>query len=97
MPFVLSPFVVHSPLTMEIQQAIIVVMLTAVICIFIGMITQSLYPDGMKLEDDHVAKMSRIMVFGFVLIPWVLIVTITDLYLENAKLRQNMTQYMTKC
>ena len=36
-------------------------------------------------------------VFGFVLIPWVLIVTITDLYLENAKLKQNMTQYMTKC
>ena len=82
---------------MEIQQAIIVVMLTAVICIFIGMITQSLYPDGAKLEDGQLSKISRIMVFGFVLIPWILIVTITDLYLENAKLKQNMTQYMTKC
>ena len=82
---------------MEIQQAIIVVMLTAVICIFIGMITQSLYPDGAKLDDGHLSKISRIMGFGFVLIPWILIVTITDLYLENAKLKQNMTQYMTKC
>lgn len=72
-------------------------MLTAVICIFIGMITQSLYPDGAKLEDGQLSKISRIMVFGFVLIPWILIVTITDLYLENAKLKQNMTQYMTKC
>jgi hypothetical protein len=82
---------------MEIQQAIIVVMLTAVICIFIGMISQSLYPDGVELGAGHGAKMSRIMVFGFVLIPWVLVVTITDLYMENARLKQDMTEYMGKC
>lgn len=82
---------------MEIQQAIIVVMLTAVICIFIGMISQSLYPDGVELGAGHSAKMSRIMVFGFVLIPWVLVVTITDLYMENARLKQDMTEYMGKC
>jgi hypothetical protein len=82
---------------MEIQQAIIIVMLTAVICIFIGMISQSLYPDGTALPAEQINKLSRIMIFGFVLIPWILIVTVTDLYLENARLKQNMTQYMTKC
>ena len=68
---------------MEIQQAIIIVMLTAVICIFIGMITQSLYPDGKELGGNSVPKFARILIFGFVIIPWVLIVTVCDLYIEN--------------
>ena len=81
---------------MEIQQAIIVVMLTAVICIFIGMITQSLYPDGQELGGNAIPKFARILIFGFVIIPWVLIVTVCDLYIENNKLRQDMNTYM-KC
>lgn len=80
---------------MEIQQAIIIVMLTAVICIFIGMITQSLYPDQ-DSGDNAVNKFARILIFGFVIIPWILIVTVCDLYIENNKLRQDMNTYM-KC
>jgi hypothetical protein len=79
---------------MQIQQAIIIVMLTAVICIFVGMISQSLYPD--VTPDDPIPKFGRILIFGFVIIPWVLIVTVSDLYIEHSKLRQDMSTYM-KC
>ena len=75
---------------MEIQQAIIVVMLTAVICIFVSMIIRSVYPG-----DSSTDKLARIMVLGFVLIPWVVLVTSTDLYVENYRLRQDMTTYMS--
>ena len=62
---------------MEIQQAIIVVMLTAVICIFVSMMIKSVYPN-----DTPTDKLARIMVLGFVVIPWVLLVCTTDLYVE---------------
>jgi len=71
---------------MEIQQAIIVVMLTAVICIFVGIITTSQFP-----ED----KMMRIVVFGFVVIPWIMIVTLSDLYIEVTRLRTDMNSHMS--
>jgi hypothetical protein len=74
---------------MEIQQAIIVVMLTAVICIFVSMMIKSVYPN-----DTPTDKLARIMVLGFVVIPWVLLVCTTDLYVENYRLRQDMTTYM---
>ena len=84
--FVLLLF--HAPLcTMEIQQAIIVVMLTAVICIFVGIITTTQFPDD---------KMMRIVTFGFVVIPWILIVTVSDLYIELTRLRTDMNTHM-KC
>lgn len=74
---------------MEIQQAIIVVMLTAIICIFVSMIIRSVYPGDTAFDQT-----SRIMVLGFVIIPWILLVCVTDLYVENARLRQDMTTYM---
>ena len=81
---------------MKIQQAIIVVMLTAVVCIFVGMISQSMYPDGMAPDANAVPKFARILIFGFVLIPWIVIVCTADLYMENYRLRQDMNTYM-KC
>ena len=72
---------------MEIQQSIIVVMLTAVICIFVGIITTTQFPND---------KMMRIVVFGFVVIPWIMIVTVSDLYIEVTRLRTDMNSHM-KC
>ena len=72
---------------MEIQQAIIIVMLTAVISIFIGIITTTQFPDDKKM---------RIIIFGFVIIPWILIVTVSDLYIELTRLRTDMNSHM-KC
>lgn len=71
---------------MEIQQAIIVVMLTAVIFIFVGITTMSRFP-----EDSTM----RIMIFGFVVIPWIVIVTVSDLYIEVTKLRTDMNTHMS--
>jgi len=79
---------------MNVQQAIIVIMLTAVISIFIAMVTMSVYPD----KDDSLKafnKLARTVMFGFVLIPWILIVCLTDLYMQNASLRHDMTENMT--
>ena len=70
---------------MEIQQAIIIIMLTAIICIFVGIITTT------KFADD---KMMRIVIFGFIVIPWILIVTVSDLYIEVTKIRTDMNSYM---
>ena len=81
---------------MQIQQAIIVIMLTAVICIFVGMITQSVFPSQGLDVSKLVPTMARTMVLGFVLIPWILIVCITDLYIGQGKLQQDMATYM-KC
>ena len=79
---------------MQIQQAIIVIMLTAVVCIFVGMISQSMFPDG--ANDHGLARITRVVIFGFVLLPWVFVITITDLYISQARLTQDVATYM-KC
>lgn len=79
---------------MNVQQAIIVIMLTAVISIFIAMVAMSVYPD--KNDATKVFnKLARTVMFGFVLIPWVLIVCLTDLYMQQASLRHDLTENMT--
>ena len=81
---------------MEIQQTIIVIMLTAIICIFVGMISQSMFPNtGGADVSTLVPKLARIMILGFVLLPWLFIVCITDLYISQSKFNQDMTTYMT--
>jgi len=81
---------------MEIQQSIIVIMLTAIICIFVGMISQSMFPNtGGTDVSTLVPKLARIMILGFVLLPWLFIVCITDLYISLSKLKQDMATYMT--
>jgi len=77
---------------MQIQQAIIIIMLTAVISIFVGMVSMSVYPpvdnDAIK---DMFNKLSRTVMFGFILIPWVMIVCITDLYITQGTILQDVT------
>jgi hypothetical protein len=81
---------------MEIQQTIIVIMLTAIICIFVGMISQSMFPStGGADAATLVPKMARILILGFVMLPWLFLVCITDLYIGQSKLQQDMTTYMT--
>ena len=82
---------------MEIQQAIIVIMLTAVICIFVAMVSMSMYPDSTEMEQKMPGfnKLARTVLFGFVIIPWIMIVCLTDLYMEQAKLRHDMTENMS--
>lgn len=77
---------------MQIQQAIIIIMLTAVISIFVGMVSMSVYPPEDKdLVMDKVHKLSRTVMFGFILIPWVVIVCITDLYITQGTILQDVT------
>ena len=76
---------------MNIQQAIIVIMLTAVISIFVAMISMSIYPDA-EGPTKTFNKLARTVLFGFVLIPWVMIVCLTDLYMQNAAMREDVTK-----
>lgn len=82
---------------MEIQQAIIVIMLTAVICIFVAMVSMSMYPDSTEIDKNMPGfnKLARTVLFGFVIIPWIMIVCLTDLYIEQAKFRHDMTVNMS--
>lgn len=77
---------------MQIQQAIIIIMLTAVISIFIGMVSMSVYPPTTDSVTNMVHKLSRTMLFGFIMIPWVFIVCITDLYITTGTIQQDITQ-----
>lgn len=70
-------------------------MLTAVICIFIAMVAMSMYPDKGEEQIQSFNKLARTVLFGFVLIPWIMIVCMTDLYLEQAKLKHDMTESLT--
>ncbi len=83
---------------MQIQQAIIVIMLTAVISIFIGMVSMSVYPNVAGGPDvvleNKLNKLARTALFGFVMIPWVLIVCITDLYIGQGSLKTDITTYV---
>jgi hypothetical protein len=79
---------------MNIQQAIIVIMLTSVICIFVAMVSMSIYPDKESAEKGF-NKLARTVLFGFVLVPWIMIVCLTDLYMEQASLRHDMTENMS--
>lgn len=80
---------------MEIQQAIIVIMLTAVICIFVAMVAMSMYPDKGEESVAGFNKLARTVLFGFVLLPWILIVCLTDLYMEQARMRHDLTENMS--
>lgn len=67
-------------------------MLTAVICIFVAMVAMSMYPDKGDEQIQVFNKLARTVLFGFVLIPWIMIVCMTDLYMEQARLKHDMTE-----
>lgn len=82
---------------MQIQQAIIVIMLTAVISIFVGMVSMSVYPPSADTTENALHKLSRTVLFGFVLLPWVLIVCLTDLYIGQGTVQQDIAQMLNQC
>jgi len=73
---------------MKIQQAIIVIMLTAIICVFLGLVL-----DNVK-EVTSVVPLYKIVMFGFVLLGWIMLITITDMYMSLSTLRTDMNTHM---
>ena len=72
-------------------------MLTAVICIFVGMVSMSVYPPTQDTSINQLHKLSRVVMFGFILLPWVFIVCITDLYMSQGAIQQDLTQMLNQC
>ena len=73
---------------MKIQQAIIVIMLTAIICVFLGLVL-----DNVK-EVTSVVPLYKIVMFGFILLGWIMLITITDMYMSLSTLRTDMNTHM---
>ena len=73
---------------MKIQQAIIVIMLTAIICVFLGLVLDNLG------DMTSIAPLYKIVMFGFVLLGWIMLITITDLYMSFRTLRTDMNTYI---
>ena len=77
---------------MKIQQIIILIMLTSVICVFLGLIL-----DNIDLSEKiSLPMLMKTIVFGFTMIIWIYTIMIIDLYLTNRSLRKDMNTYM-KC
>jgi hypothetical protein len=68
---------------MKVTQVILVVILTAILCIFVGMTVQT------NVTDPSM----RVIIFGFVIISWVLLVISVDLYTMLASLRNDMATH----
>jgi hypothetical protein len=75
---------------MKIQQTIIIIMLTAIICVFLGIVLENV---GENLVD--IKSLYKIVIFGFVLLTWIVLVTLLDLYMSNTSLRKDMNTYMS--
>jgi energy-converting hydrogenase Eha subunit C len=73
---------------MKIQQAIIVIMLTAIICVFLGLVLDNVG------DVTSIAPLYKIVMFGFVLMGWIMLITITDLYMTVSSLRTDMNTHM---
>ena len=70
---------------MKVTQIILVVILTAILCIFVGMAVQN------NVTDPSM----RIIIFGFVILSWILLVISIDLYTTLASLRNDMSTHMS--
>jgi urea transporter len=68
---------------MKVTQIILVVILTAILCIFVGMAVQN------NVTDPSM----RVIIFGFVILSWVLLVISVDLYTTLASLRNDMATH----
>jgi uncharacterized membrane protein YfcA len=71
---------------MKVSQIILVILLTAILSIFLGMITQN------YIEDQTM----RVITFSFTLYIWIFIVVIVDLYTMQQNLKNDVSTYM-KC
>lgn len=70
---------------MKVTQIILVVILTAILCIFVGMAVQN------NVTDPSM----RIIIFGFVILSWILLVISIDLYTTLTSLRNDMSTHMS--
>ena len=71
---------------MKVSQIILVILLTAILSIFLGMITQN------YIEDQTM----RVITFSFTLYIWIFIVVIVDLYTMQKNKKNDVSTYM-KC
>ena len=69
---------------MNIQQIIIIIIMTAFISVAVGMMTSS--------KDTF----TKVLTYGAVMFAWAFLVVTIDLYISIAKLRQDVNTYMVK-
>jgi hypothetical protein len=75
---------------MNIQQTMIIIMLTAIICVFVGLILEN-----MDFSNYSIENISKIVVFSLVVLMWVFVVVITDLYISIKQLQSDIHTYMS--
>lgn len=71
---------------MQISQHITIVILTALLLIFIGIVVQN------KISD----KMNQAIIFGVVISYWILFIIFFDIYSNVNELRVDILSYMKK-
>ena len=68
---------------MEVQQVVLVIFLTAVICLFVGIMILRSMPNASSYE--------KLTITGFVILPWIMLVVFTDIYITIFKIRKEIT------
>ena len=68
---------------MEVQQIVLVIFLTAVICLFVGIMILRSMPQATAYE--------KLTVTGFVILPWIMLVVFSDIYITLFKIRKDIT------
>ena len=68
---------------MEVQQVVLVIFLTAVICLFVGIMILRSMPNASSYE--------KLTITGFVILPWIMLVVFSDLYITIFKIRKEVT------
>ena len=68
---------------MEVQQIVLVIFLTAVICLFVGIMILRSMPQATAYE--------KLTVTGFVILPWIMLVVFSDIYITIFKIRKDIT------
>lgn len=71
---------------MKVSQILLVILLTAILSIFLGMILQN------NIEKTEM----RVIIFSMTLLSWVFVIVTIDLYTITQNLQKDMTTYM-KC
>ena len=68
---------------MEVQQIVLVIFLTALICLFVGIMILRSMPEASSYE--------KLTVTGFVILPWIMLVVFSDIYIMLFKIRKDIT------
>tara|TARA_B100001093_G_scaffold307657_1_gene293624 strand:+ start:363 stop:653 length:291 start_codon:yes stop_codon:yes gene_type:complete len=68
---------------MEVQQVVLVIFLTAVICLFVGIMILRSMPQATAYE--------KLTVTGFVILPWIMLLVFSDIYITLFKIRKDIT------